>query len=47
MRHAVQMDERDTTILMEAVFDIRRDVRVLLDIFDVEEDDGPEADEEG
>jgi len=40
------MDERDVTILMEAVFDIRRDVRDLLDIFSDEDDDGQEEDRE-
>jgi hypothetical protein len=40
------MDERDVTILMEAVFDIRSDVRDLLDLFREEGDDGQE-DENG
>jgi hypothetical protein len=35
------VEERDVTILMEAVFDIRKDVRDLLDLFR-EEDDGSE-----
>ena len=42
------MDERDVTILMEAVFDIRTDVRDLLGMFREEDDDGQEeADGEG
>jgi len=40
------MDERDVTILMEAVFDIRTDVRDLLGMFSEEDDDGQE-DEDG
>ena len=41
------MDERDVTILMEPVFDIRSDVRELLDLFREEDDDGQEEDREG
>jgi hypothetical protein len=40
------VDERDVTILMETVFDIRCDVRELLDIFREEDDDGQEEDRE-
>ena len=36
------MDERDVTILMEAVFDIRADVRDLLEMFREEDEDGQE-----
>ena len=36
------MEERDVTILMEAVFDIKCDVRDLLDLFREEDDDGQE-----
>ncbi|RDI73381.1 hypothetical protein Gocc_2981 [Gaiella occulta] len=32
---------------MEAVFNIRRDMRALLDLFSDEEDDGQEEDPEG
>jgi hypothetical protein len=41
----MRVDERDVTILMEAVFASRRDVHDLLDLFR-EEDDGQE-DENG
>lgn len=33
------MEERDVTVLMEAVFDIRSDVRDLIAMFREEEDD--------
>jgi hypothetical protein len=36
------VEEPDGTILMEAVFDIRSDVRDLLDLFREEDDDGQE-----
>jgi hypothetical protein len=39
------MDERDVTILMEAVFDIRSDVRHLLDLFSEEDGDGQEEED--
>jgi len=39
------MDERDVTILMEAVFDIRSDVRELLDLLREEGDDGQEGED--
>ena len=42
------MDERDVTVLMEAVFDIRTDVRELIAMLREEDDDGQEeADGEG
>lgn len=43
------MEERDVTVLMEAVFDIRSDVRDLIAMFREEEDDDgqEEADGEG
>ena len=41
------MEERDVTILMEAVFDIKCDVRDLLDIFREEGDDGQQEEEDG
>ena len=41
------MEERDVTVLMEAVFDIKRDVQALLGLFRVEDDDGQEEDREG
>ena len=43
------MEERDATVLMEAVFDIRSDVRDLIAMFREEEDDDgqEEADGEG
>jgi hypothetical protein len=37
------MEERDVTIPMEAVFDIRRDVSALLDLFRDEEDERARA----
>jgi hypothetical protein len=39
------MEERDVTVLMEAVFDIRSDVRDLLDMFREEGDDGQEEED--
>jgi hypothetical protein len=33
------MDERDVTVLMQAIFEIKCDVRELLDMFREEEDD--------
>lgn len=41
------MDERDVTILMEAVFDIGSDVRDLLAMFREEEDDDGQEDANG
>ena len=42
------MEERDVTVLMQAVFEIKCDVRDLLDLFREEDDDGQEeADGEG
>ena len=36
------MEERDVTVLMEAVFDIRTDVRELIAMLREEDDDGQE-----
>jgi len=36
------MEERDVTVLMQAVFEIKCDVRDLLDLFRGEDDDGQE-----
>lgn len=36
------MEERDVTVLMEAVFDIRTDVRELIAMLSEEDDDGQE-----
>jgi hypothetical protein len=36
------MEERDVAILMQAVFEIKCDVRYLLDLFREEDDDGQE-----
>ncbi len=42
------MEERDVTVLMEAVFDIRTDVRELIAMLREEDDDGQEeADGDG
>ncbi len=41
------MDERDVTVLMEAVFDIRSGVRDLLAMFREEEDDDGQEDANG
>jgi hypothetical protein len=40
------MEERDGTILMEAILDIKRDAQVLLGMFREEDDDGQEEDRE-
>ncbi len=40
-----RMDERDVTILMEAMFDIRSDVRHLLDLCREEDGDGQEEED--
>jgi hypothetical protein len=40
--HSLGVEERDVTILMEAVFDIRTDVRDLLGMLREEDDDGEE-----
>jgi len=37
-----RVDERDVTILMQAVFEIKCDIRDLLDLFREEDDDGQE-----
>jgi hypothetical protein len=41
-----EIDDRDVTILLEAVFDIRRDVQELLGMFREDDDDGQEEDRE-
>ena len=39
------MEERDVTILMQAVFEIKCDVHDLLEVFREEDDDGQEEED--